>query len=281
MDIQRSTVEIENCLFYNNSGSYSFFESEQSLPFHAILTASQYKLNYIAHSKAESSNLSGTGQSGASQPIEVQRARGGEHCIDEFSSVGEDCFSASYDLSESTDKDSSNPLRGHSLHIQYPHMKGVIYIEQTNQTLITNCTFTKNDAGPLLDDFQIVGMIDNQNNYGNVQRASSVHIDKGVTKVEIRESLFHENYLDFMQNHISKNNMDLFNYFPPEYFNTSFSPIVNIHMNEASEEACEIAITNNTFKDQRNTQILGYEQLDVTFNDMKYYASLLSIKSKS
>lgn len=72
-------------------------------------------------------------------------------------------------------------------------MKGVIYIDRTNQTLIKNCTFTKNDAGPLLDDFQVVGMIDNQNNYGNVQRASSVHIDKGVTKVEIRESSFHQN----------------------------------------------------------------------------------------
>ena len=55
-----------------------------------------------------------------------------------------------------------------SLHFQYPQMKGAIYTTGNQHLAIKSCIFTKNDAGPLLNDLQVIGMINNDNDYGNV-----------------------------------------------------------------------------------------------------------------
>lgn len=194
--------------------------------------------------------------------------------------MGNQCFHPEYDAKESENQDQVNPLAGHGLHNQYPHMRGSIYIKNINDTNIESCTFTRNDAGPILEDYQVVGLIDVKDG-GNVERASSIYIDKGVRKVEISQSLFHENQVDFLRKHIQIKNIGLFNFFPPDYFSSSFSPIINIHMSQQSEDPCDIAIFNSTFRDQRNMEILGYEQQEAATMDMKYYASLLSANSLS
>jgi len=50
-------------------------------------------------------------------------------------------------------------------------------------------------------------------------------------------------------NYIFENNIDLYQYFPPDYFNSSHSPQININMNEHSEEDCSILIIDNIFRD--------------------------------
>ena len=124
-------------------------------------------------------------------------------------------------------------------------------------------------------------MIENENNEGNVQRASGIYIDEGNVNVTIKDSDFSQNHVSFIQDHIKKVNMDLFNYFQPEYFNASFSQMINIHSHIRGETKINIKILNNSFSNQRNQQILGYPQKDLTLYDMAYYASILSIKSQS
>ena len=46
-DMVNSKIIIDNVNFLNNSGSYSFFEEEHSLPFYHILTMRQFKLNFF------------------------------------------------------------------------------------------------------------------------------------------------------------------------------------------------------------------------------------------
>ena len=47
-------------------------------------------------------------------------------------------------------------------------------------------------------------------------------------------------------------NADLYDFFPPNYFESSFCEVINIHSQEYSEIATEIEIKNNTFSDERN-----------------------------
>ena len=46
----------------------------------------------------------------------------------------------------------------HVLHIQYPIMKGAIYLTDNGKTVISNCEFSSNDAGPILDNSQMIGL---------------------------------------------------------------------------------------------------------------------------
>ena len=48
-DIQSSTIELRSNIFYNNTGSFSFFEREHMLPFYEILAMRTQSLNYFAH----------------------------------------------------------------------------------------------------------------------------------------------------------------------------------------------------------------------------------------
>lgn len=103
-------------------------------------------------------------------------------------------------------------------------MKGTIYLVGNRMSQIQNCTFSKNDAGPLFNSLQVVGMINNDNPYGNVQRASTIYVDRGTNIVEISDSHFHDNHLDFMKPYIKENNIDLYRYFPEDNFNSSHAP---------------------------------------------------------
>jgi hypothetical protein len=66
-------------------------------------------------------------------------------------------------------------------------MKGAIYTTGNQDLAIKNCIFTKNDAGPLLNGLQVIGMINNYNDYGNVQRASTIYIDEGTKALQVQE----------------------------------------------------------------------------------------------
>ena len=188
------------------------------------------------------------------------------------------------------------------LHVQFPHMRGVVYLHGSNQTKIENCTFSGNDAGPLLSELQVVGMLNRQSHRGrdysgsSVQRASAIFIDQRTTEVQILGCLFHSNSLDFMKDFVVKNNRDLYDFFPPDYFSSSHAPQINSHMEGPFERACSVTIANSTFRDQRNVEILGYSRPSATAPggqpapglppqapaiDMNYYASLASARTRN
>jgi hypothetical protein len=127
-DIQSSTIELRSNIFNNNTGSFSFLEREHMLPFYEILAMRTQSLNYFAHTSLST-------------------------CANEIASIGRpDCFVQQYDTAAAADLEKPNDLEDHVLHLQYPHMKGAIYMNQINTTKIENCTFTKNEAGPILND---------------------------------------------------------------------------------------------------------------------------------
>jgi hypothetical protein len=168
-DIWRSKIKISHSTFTNNTGAYSVFEREHALPFFNILTSKTFKLNYM--------------------PYQYN-----ELCQDEIQSIGEPkCFYQGEDLAM---KPKEEPRREQesdynsvteSLHFQYPQMKGAIYITGNQHLAIKSCIFTKNDAGPLLNDLQVIGMINNLNDYGNVQRASTIYVDQGTKALQVQE----------------------------------------------------------------------------------------------
>ena len=160
-------------------------------------------------------------------------------------------------------------------------MKGAIYLVGSKVVKIQNCTFSKNDAGPLFNSLQMVGMLNNRNQYGNVQRASSIYVDRGAQAVEITDCEFFENHQDFLLQYVKQNNIDLFNYFPPDYFSSSHAPQVNVHMNEYSAAPCNISLIGNLFHDQKNTAILGFSRFNESYVDTTYWAQLLAIRTRS
>lgn len=95
-NIQRSRISIRNVSFFNNTGAYSFFEEEHSLPFYEWITMRQYKLNYVKHSNST-------------------------NCLNEIQSFGSpECFHNAYNTSARSPEEPTNPLENHQLHIQYP-----------------------------------------------------------------------------------------------------------------------------------------------------------------
>jgi len=115
-------------------------------------------------------------------------------CQDEIQSVGEPkCFYQGEDLAIEPDEELEREQESDynsvakSLHFQYPQMKGAIYTTGNQHLAIKSCIFTKNDAGPLLNDLQVIGMINNDNDYGNVQRASTIYVDQGTKALQVQE----------------------------------------------------------------------------------------------
>jgi hypothetical protein len=202
-DIQSSKVHLRNNIFKNNTGSFSFLEREHLLPFFEILAMKQHFLNYFTHVAHTT-------------------------CADEIVSVGRpDCFVQQYNTAASADLEKPNNLEDHMLHLQYPHMKGAIYMNGINTTKIENCTFTENDAGPILNDLQIVGMVEHEhqkNTRRTVERASAIFIEQEASEVQITNCLFHDNSLDFLKDFVKNNNRDLYEFFPPDYFSSAHSP---------------------------------------------------------
>ena len=81
---------------------------------------------------------------------------------------------------------------------------------------------------------------------------------------------------------MKQNNIDLYNYFPSDYFNSSHAPQVNVHMNEYSTAPCNISLINNLFHDQKNIGILGYSQVyDPSLVDTTYWGQLLAVRTRS
>ena len=67
-------------------------------------------------------------------------------------------------------------MANHVLHIQYPNMRGAIYLEANYNVTISSSKFTYNDPGPIFEKNQIVGLKDNNDDYANVIRASLIFV---------------------------------------------------------------------------------------------------------
>jgi len=134
-------------------------------------------------------------------------------------------------------------------------MKGVIYIWQSPKVAIEECSFSLNDAGPIFNSQQLIGFFNNDNESGNVQRASVIFIDSGIEDISITGNKFWNNALSFMRDHIMNTNIDLYNFFPPSYYLGSSAPGINIHMQENTQKSPE--------------QISKKISIDISFNEFK------------
>ena len=68
--------------------------------------------------------------------------------------------------------------------------------------------------------------------------------------MEIQANEFNNNTLTFMQDFILKHNPGLYGFFPPDYFNRAFSPLINIHMKGLQTEKIKVDVHNNKFLNQ-------------------------------
>lgn len=125
-------------------------------------------------------------------------------------------------------------FKGQELHIQYPNMKGVIYVKEVSNVTILNSQFTLNDPGFIFNDLQVVGFIESLESL-NVVRASNIYISDGMEHVHIGNSFFSRNQpnqthqLYYMSDWIKSHNHLVHEFFPPNYFEYSFSPIINYY----------------------------------------------------
>ena len=90
-------------------------------------------------------------------------------------------------------------FKGQELHIQYPNMKGVIYVKEVSNVTILNSQFTYNDPGFIFNDLQVVGFIESLESL-HVVRASNIYISDGMDHVHIGNSIFTRNQLYYMSN---------------------------------------------------------------------------------
>jgi len=61
-----------------------------------------------------------------------------------------------------------------------------------------------------------------------------------------------------MKDYVQQHNLDLYNFFPVDYFSSSHTPVINVLQETAFEQKeVFLNITNCRFKDQYNIQILG------------------------
>ena len=119
--------------------------------------------------------------------------------MSEYAQIGQDdCFNVTYDTSDFGPESKRNPLQGHILHIQYSHMKGAVYLDNNRDVSVLESTFMFNDAGPLLENKQIVGLKENSNSIGNVQRASSIFIGESSKSTTIERCTFTNNTVSFL-----------------------------------------------------------------------------------
>ena len=166
-------------------------------------------------------------------------------CLDEMTSIG--LYECRHDRYEETSERQKHVFV-HSLHNQYPHMKGVVYLQDLSDVTIKKSTFNLNDAGPVLTDVQIIGSIDNQNDYWNVQRASAIYLGDRLENVTIIDSTFKNNSCSFIKDHVAKRNPTLYSFFPETYFEVSHAPVININRKNGIEEE-RVKILSNNFLD--------------------------------
>ena len=134
MDIRKTEIRIEHTTFRNNTGSYSMFEVEHSLPFYKVLTAERHRLNYVR----------------ILADAQVESDKDTNICEDEFMSVGAyDCF-VKDNIYRMTLQPKSSMSR-YRLHMQQPHTMGSIYLRNINRVVITHNAFTLNDVGPIIE----------------------------------------------------------------------------------------------------------------------------------
>jgi hypothetical protein len=132
-------------------------------------------------------------------------------------------------------------------------MQGAIYLKGLSFVEITQNSFRFNGPGPVFDNRQTVGMIKNYQATGHVLRASTIFVDEEVFVVKIHANEFNNNTLNFMHEFILNNNAGLHSFFPPDYFNRAFSPLINIHMAGIQTDGIKIDVESNRFLNQRNS----------------------------
>lgn len=160
-------------------------------------------------------------------------------------------------------------------------MRGVINLFGTTNATIANCSFQSNEAGPIFENKQVVGLKDNDDDFGNVLRASTIFIGDGSSHVTIANSSFSNNTLDFMMNLTLTQNPEMVAFFPPDYFSKAFSPVITVYQTDLSVQASNISIMNSTFINQRSSQVLGYSMFNLSDIDLTFYCSLVCSKQLS
>ena len=131
-------------------------------------------------------------------------------------------------------------------------MKVVIRLRYVEQMIVSNCTFMHNDAGPIFDELQIIGLITKiQGNQFKIFRASTILIDKYVNKVNISSSIFANNQHKILKDFILENNIHLYRFFPGAHFNSSQSPIISVATLEERKDDIDVYvdISHCIFKD--------------------------------
>ena len=173
-------------------------------------------------------------------------------------------------------------FKGQELHIQYPNMKGVIYVKEVSNVTILNSQFTYNDPGFIFNDLQVVGFIESLESL-HVVRASNIYISDGMEHVHIGNSFFSRNQLYYMSNLTKSHNYLVHAFFPPNYFEHSFSPIINYYTHnqggKQDDHLHDLKVTNNTFHDHKHFEINGYAQStnNVKHVNVAYTASLMNL----
>ena len=87
---------------------------------------------------------------------------------------------------------------------------------------IASSVFIGNDPGPLLDNRQT-------ENKGLNVRASAISIHGKVITTSIEDCRFINNSQNWIKDYIQANNTELYNFFPPQYFEASHSPVIKYH----------------------------------------------------
>lgn len=153
-----------------------------------------------------------------------------------------------------------------------------------NNVTIDDCKFQGNDAGYILGSIQMVGLLDNNASYGDVQRASTIYIDEGSSNINIEKSKFQKNTIPWMKALVAKENIDLYNFFPDYYFESSQAALINIKQKKEATHVqgtqINITIKNCEFKHQNHSMVLGNPLFNESTVDPQNYASLMQIDSK-
>ena len=208
MNIVSSEIELSDLIFSNNTGSFSFFEEEHSIPFFDILTMQKYKLNFFMNEE---------------RPENI--------CTNEISIIGSlECL---HDYSTAAMR-AAGGLHSTPTHIKYPHMRGSIYLNGIHKVKIIDSSFNQNDAGPLFTNVQDIGLTDEDAEYTSVepevQRASAIYIAGRLSQITVKGSTckFANNSLDFMLDKVKSENPEMHSYFPEDYFDSAHSPLINV-----------------------------------------------------
>ena len=118
------------------------------------------------------------------------------------------------------------------LHVDYPTMKGSVYLKGVAYVKLADSVFAFNDGGPILDTGQSLGLTPVQEIYSThsllplaeetrVMRASAIFVDGWTQNATINNCAFSNNSLGLWRERVEQSNSELLQYFPEHYFEYS------------------------------------------------------------